>query len=67
MKRISAVSPIAMQLQMNLAIYHAEIRHDLNTAIEQIETILIDTFENVNVFAMDNKEGAEIKRLVIIL
>ena len=66
-KNLPATSPLVMMLQLNMAVYHAEIKKDLNTAIETLEHVLSKTFENVNVFALDGAESIELKRVINLM
>lgn len=43
------------------------MKRNLNKAIEGLEDVLIHTFEDINVFAMDSKEGNEVKQLMNLM
>ena len=50
-----------------MAVYHAEVKKDLNTAIENLETVLVKSFETTNVFADDQKERAEANKIINLM
>ena len=67
MKHIPPHAPLVLLLQLNIAVYHAEVKKDLNTAIENLEHVLLKTFENTNIFAMASAEMAESKKVISLM
>ena len=67
MVRLPKTSPIVLLLNLNFAVFQAETKRNLNKAIEIIEDILIHTFEDINVFAMDSREGGETKKIINLM
>ena len=66
-KHLPPTTPLVLSLQLNLAVYHAEVKKDLNTAIESVENVIENYASKMNVFAVGGSERKETERIINLM